>query len=87
MINYKLINVLPDGLSENLTVKRDPGNIVISSIILFPSSKLTDEKNRVVELSLLRKRLRYNATKKRLFRNVDPPVSIVATNYPNLLLN
>lgn len=68
--------------------RKDPGNIVIPSIILFPPSKLTDEKNRVVELSLLRKRLRYNAAKKRgLFRNVDPPVSIVATNYPNLLLN
>lgn len=58
--------------------KKDPRNIVISSIILSPS-KLTDKKNRVEKNAVVAKTSSIPCNKKRLFRNIDPPLSIVGT--------
>lgn len=58
--------------------KKDPRNIVISSIILSPS-KLTDKKNRVEKKCGCCENLFDTVQQKTLFRNVDLPLSIVGT--------
>ena len=71
MINYKLINVLPsfkwklNGWKEKRSTQYR--NIFDNS---FSPSKLTEKKKRLEKkkkISLLRKYLRYDATKKRIY--------------------